>query len=288
MGSSGNVLSGSRGEGQGRKRGKRKDQDKDALRPLPRVLTARRRFSRLSILGMELDTFLHQLQSPTCQSFAPVDVKSPACPVCTCGCWVSMEKSWDRWEDDSAWTRCHQAAPVQGNWHPQPKRPRGWEVAPKRCPYSQLLRTQSYLLQAAHKEIALSPAMIPLIAQVGEETNCHLSGLPWEIKKGKLSNSAPTWLWVLSHMATKPQTAPPPTSVGSQGLYRTSHVLLCVRWPREPQNTDSPEKRCHTLKWERSLLIWHGSYHSMFKWDLRLFLNPSIFFPCDGDQQSWP
>ena len=63
--SCGHVISGSRCGGQGRKQGRRKDQDKDTMWPLPQVPEAMRPFSTLSIWGTEVDTFLHQLPSPT-------------------------------------------------------------------------------------------------------------------------------------------------------------------------------------------------------------------------------
>lgn len=65
--------------------GASKGQDWDALWPLPWLLGAMRCFSGASALGMEVDTFLHQLLVPIGQNVAPLD-KFLALLVCTCGC----------------------------------------------------------------------------------------------------------------------------------------------------------------------------------------------------------
>lgn len=154
--SSGPVISGSRRQGQGRKQGRRKGQDKGKVWPLPQVPGAVRHFSTLSIWGTEADTFRHQLLSPTGHQ-VPCTSGLHVCVLRVEGGVLGLVRG-----TTLAQTRCYQAVPVRGDGGPWQKRPRGLEVATKRCPRSQLLRTPvlRYLLRAGHNEIALSPVMI--------------------------------------------------------------------------------------------------------------------------------
>lgn len=72
--------------GRGAKAGERKGPGRDASWPPAQALEAVGCLSGLSIWEMEVDTCLLQLRSHIGQSPAPLDIKSPALPVCTRGC----------------------------------------------------------------------------------------------------------------------------------------------------------------------------------------------------------
>lgn len=113
--------------------------------------------------------------------------------------WMVRVMAWPQWGTVSLHLRAADGSPQQ--W-----RPRGLEVVPRRCQrvsFWEYYSEGTFLRQSTNNSaIVLIPVMLSLIPGVEKEVNCHLSWLPWEIKKGKLSNSVTTSLWTLHRTGT--------------------------------------------------------------------------------------